>query len=650
MKNRSAFLLLIMSFCALVNPVLADGLNKNEDKPNILFLVIEDTSPYLFPAYGNKTIKTPNVDFLAENGVTFDNAFTNAPYCSPARSTLISGCYATTYGNDIHREGHVVPEQYFFPATMREMGYYTVNAGKTDYNVTREMYEKYLPVAWDNYSNKGTYNDPARRDKPFFGQFNNNCTHMSRMTSVTLDVRKPSRYDPVTVELPPHVPDLPEMRADYVLHLEGVEDADRWVGLFLDDLRNRKMLENTIIFFFSDHGGCLPRGKAFPFETGLRNALIIYAPEKWKHLLPAKPGTHTGRMVSFVDFGPTLLSIAGTKPPEYMQGKPFMGKYASKPSDYAHCFRTNTGPHYDPSRTVYNGRYKYIRNYTPYKIHALRQNFQWGMPAQLAWDREYYSGNLQPQFQGYFEPKPSEMLFDVKNDPWEMNNLANDPAYAGILAKLRKEKSAFLRESIDLGFFPREFREEMTKKGISLYEWVRETKYPLGDLIAMAEAASSGNIEDLPALEKGLSDQRLEFRFWAASGYANLARLGLLNEMPEALVRLKDDAAECVSATAAEALFYAGRKEEGLQALVNQAKRGSQSAMSALEELREAVRPYVADIRQIADKGKGGKFTARSILVNLGELPMQKLYEEKEIKNFVDDHYKRVEEWDYTRP
>ena len=120
------------------------------------------------------------------------------------------------------------------------------------------------------------------------------------------------------------------MRADYALHLDGVQDADKWVGFFIDDLKKRKLLENTIIFFFSDHGGCLPRGKAFPYETGFRSALIISAPEKWKHLLPAQQGQKSDQIVEFADFGPTLLNVTGAKIPEHMQGKPFMGPDAQK--------------------------------------------------------------------------------------------------------------------------------------------------------------------------------------------------------------------------------------------------------------------------------------------------------------------------------
>ena len=360
-------------------------------KPNILFLVIEDTSPFLFPLYGNQDIQTPNIDYLAENGIMFTNAFSNGPQCSPARSSLISGSYATTYGNDWHRNPHIVPQQYFFPQYLREAGYFTVNAGKTDYNVTKEVQEKNYPLTWDlnsgniKKSKKNvSYNDTLRGNKPFFAQFNNNTTHMSRITSGSVENREKTIINPDLILLPPHVPDLPAIRDDYALHLDGVVSADKWVGLFIDDLKERNLLDNTIIFFFSDHGGCLPRGKAFPYETGFRAPLVVFTPEQWEHLLPGEVGQKTDRLVEFTDFGPTVLSIAGIKPPEHLQGKAFMGNYATDERDYSYCFRTNTGFHFDPSRSVLDGDFQYIKYYTPYKIHAVKQAFQWGMPGQQA--------------------------------------------------------------------------------------------------------------------------------------------------------------------------------------------------------------------------------------------------------------------------
>jgi arylsulfatase A-like enzyme len=629
-----------------------------EDKPNVLFLVIEDSSQYLFPAYGNQDVKTPNLDFLSDNGVVFDNAFSNGPQCSPARSSLISGSYATTYGCDWHRNKHLVPEQYFFPKYLREAGYFTVNAGKTDYNITIGMQKKYYPVAWDLLSGNisgdtmnVTYNDSIRGDKPFFAQFNNATTHMSRMTTVNLNNRAATTINPNSITLPPHVPDLPAIRSDYALHLDGIASADKWVGLFLKDLRDRKLLDNTIIFFFSDHGGCLPRGKAFPYETGFRPALMVYAPEKWQHLLPAKAGSRTDRLVEFSDFGPTLLSIAGVKTPHHMQGKAFMGQYAKEERDVAFCFRTNTGDHFDPSRSALDGNFQYIRNYTPYKVHALKQSFQWGMPAQIAWDSLYYSGNCIKEYQQYYQSKPVEQLFDSKNDPFGIVNLAERAEYQEVLVKLRKKVSDHIRETKDIGFLPIEVRDSLTKEGIALYDYVRNDNYPLDELHNLVEKASETNPDDQEFLIRNLSHPKTEFRFWAASGLANHANNGLLKGISNELIQAVSDKSKCIQATAAEAMVYAGEKK-GINLLLNQAKRGNVLAMSSLEELGKQVQPYLSEIKELSVKSKNKeiRFLARGILINFGQLEQNELFENKAVKSFVKTHQKRIREWAPTRP
>jgi N-sulfoglucosamine sulfohydrolase len=637
----------------------ADRTEANGVQPNILFLVVEDTSPYLYPAYGNQSIQTPNLDRLAGQGVVFTNAFANAPYCSPARSALISGSYATTYGNDWHRNGHIVPGQYFFPQYLREAGYFTVNAGKTDYNVTQSVQRKWYPVAWDKMSASWggnnpnvSYNDEEREGRPFFAQFNNNTTHMSRMTSVYLSLREPTRLDPQQVELPEYVPDLAETRSDYALHLDGVEDTDKWVGLFLEDLEERGLLDNTIIFYFSDHGGCLPRGKAFPYETGFSAALIISAPPKWQHLLPATPGTISDRLVEFADFGPTLLSIAGVKPPDHMQGKAFMGQYKEEPRQYSFNYRTNTGIHFDPSRAVFTDDYQYIRNYMPYKKHGLRQSFQWGMPAQMAWDSLFHFVGAAPEHQQYYLPKPWEMLFDRKADPFGMNNLAHDPAYAHVVAELRKEASNHIRVTKDLGFFPGDVRQYFVDQGISLYEWVRENPYPFDLLHEAAERASVADLNDLNFFRELLSHDRPEIRFWGASGLACLAHKDLLARVPDELHRAAADEFTSVASTAAEAMVYAGETTEGLDVLVKLAEARSSYAISSLEQLGHRVRPVLPQIREIAKTSNNGgiRFTARSILINFGEMPMVELFEPNEVEGFLRGQKDRVENWAPTRP
>lgn len=594
------------------------------DRPNILWLSFEDTSPYAFGCYGNAEVSTPNVDALAKRGVVLTNASSVAPHCSPARSSIISGCFATTYGTDWHRHGWRVPEdRYFFPSLLRQAGYYTTNNSKTDYNCTRESWNA-APRFWDEQGNKATYNSVKRKaGQPFFSVFNSNVSHMGRVRSIhTHDRREFGGYDPYQLTLPPHVPDLPEVRSDFALHLEGAHDVDQWVKLFLNDLKQRGLDDDTIIFVFSDHGGCLPRGKAFPFETGLRAVMVVYVPEKWHERCGLPMGTTSDRLVGFEDLAPTVLRLAGIEAPAYMQGRSFMEPGAPE-KEIQFGFRCNTGFHYDPDRTAYDGRFKYIRSYTPYKPYGLRQSYQWGVPGQFAWDVQFHEGKSKAEHQSFFKPKPTEQLFDLKEDPWEMNDLAQDPRYRDELLRLRKAVSDHVRGTKDLGFFPRTTRIKSDK--LSLHEWVRETGYPLDELIEAAEIASEGNLDNADQLVAYLASDKPEVRFWGVSGLATLASRGVMEEVPEALLAAADDENEEVSVTAAEALCYLDRRDVGLPVLMKHLKRKSQFAASALEELGELARPIVGELKAMDDR-----MEVRSLLINFGELPYDAYYPPEE--------------------
>lgn len=606
----------------------------------------------MLPIYGNKDIKTPNIDFLAENGVVFKNAISNAPYCSPARSTLISGNYATTYGTDWHRNQMVVPKEYFFPQYLKDAGYFTVNAGKTDYNVTQDLQKEFLDEVWDKrsgYAGKNpnaTYNDPSRGNRPFFAQFNNHATHMSRITSVTTEVRAPLKLDSAKIDLPPHVPDLPEVRADYALHLEGVQDIDEWVGIFINDLKNRGLLDDTIIFFFSDHGGNLPRGKAFPFETGMKAALIIYAPEKWAHLLPAMKGSQTDRIVEFADFGPTLLSIAGAPIPEHMKGQPFMGEFEAGERSYGFGFRTNSEDHFDPVRTVFNKRFHYIRSYTPYKKTALKQSFQWGMPAQVAWDKHYLSGKADIEHQSYYEVKPKEMLFDMIEDPYALNNLAEEPAFKSELEKMRLQGEKHIRSTYDLGFFPRDIRDEFTVENISLYEWIHTTDYDFESFYNLVELASDPSTEHQKLFKAYLTHERPEFRFWAYSGLTFLAKKGKFKDYSSIKEQLRNEAYFSVLAIGAEGMVYSG-DPEGYDILISSCKNNNTFALSSLENIGSYDESVLLEIESLSKASKNGKirFGCRSILINEGRLGFDQLFEPKSISDFVKNYFDRVKNW-----
>ncbi|VGO19395.1 sulfatase family protein [Pontiella sulfatireligans] len=613
--------------------ILLIGCLVQAKQPNVLWLTFEDTSAYEFGCYGNPNVLTPTVDGLAKRGIQFMNAYSSAPYCSPARSTLITGCYATTYGMDNHRHRWDTPAGIFYPELMRKAGYYCTNNSKTDYNTTRNH-----KAMWNECGGQATYNSPKRKtDQPFFAVFNANITHMSRLTSVTLEGRRDfskEGLDPAKLQLPPHIPDLKETRSDYAFHLEGVQDVDKWVGLFLKDLEQRGLADDTIIFVYSDHGGCQPRGKGFPFDSGLHVPMVVHLPKKYEYLSHMKPGMQSDRLVGFVDFAPTLLSLVGVEPPEFMQGKAFMGPYETAPRTLQFAFRTNQEKHYDPCRAVTDGRWKYIRSYLPNKPFCLRNAFQWQMPSNLGWDqyaldhRTPEAGPANPAWMQPYQSKAPEMLFDLKVDPFELNNLADDSDYFQTLEKMRAAVSAHIRESGDLGFFPP--TTKVKQPGVALYDWVRDTNYDLNRLHEAAETASVPDAGNRNILISYLGDVHPEVRFWGASGLGLLASQGLLGACPAELRTAVADPDPAVAAAAAEACCCAGAFPFGIDPLIQglETMKGEQKDpfYSALETLswnpsmRERLRDHLDRI--VA----AGGFPARSLSINLSNKPAGSLF------------------------
>ena len=622
------FVFLTLAFSTLSMYPTAEGADVPK-LPNILWLTFEDTSEYELACYGNPTTKTPNIDGLAKDGVKFTQARAVAPYCSPSRSTLMCGTHATVFGTDWHRHNVNIPQKIFYwVPLLRERGYYCTNNVKTDYNASQAT-----PI-WDESSATATYNNPDRKSgQPFFAVFNNMCTHMSRLTTVTLDKRVPCRIDASKVVLPDHVPDLPEIRADYALHLEGTEDVDSWVGVFLEDLKKRKLDDDTIIFVFSDHGGCLPRGKAFPYETGFRMPLVVYVPPKWRHLCKNLPmGKESDRLIGFEDMGPTVLSLAGLKSAAPMNGVAFLGDFAQPPKKYQHCFRSNTGGHYDPVHTVTDGRFKYGRCFTPYKAFGLRQEFQWNMPSQLAWDDASLKRTIEEKYRAYYLPKTTEMLFDIENDPWEMNDLSKDPKYSATLQELRAETLSWMKANKDLSLIPAPFRWEMSEE--PLYDVVRKTDYPLNDLIDLAWAASEGDKKSIERLTAALQDPRPEFRFWAASGFATLAYYGRLSNIVPELTEVMNSDHPTNAAVAMEAVFRFKPNSAVIQKLLNNSD-GVSNMMNLLSDNAEKpeIRVPILEASKSMNARRTNTYSFRSFLISIGELPMSSLYTDKDIES-----------------
>lgn len=606
---------------------------KQKEKPNILWLTFEDTSSYEFGCYGNTQVSTPNVDALAAKGIQYMNAWSVAPQSSAARSSLITGCYATTYGMDIHPVPYDTPPGIFFPQFLRDAGYYCTNNSKTHYNSTTDH-----KSCWDECSNTATYNSPGRADgQPFFAVFNTVTSHMGRIRTFHTDGRRDYTQEGIYTDrlvMPPHVPDLPEVRSDYAGHLEAVQDVDTWVGFFLKDLKEKGLDENTIIFVFSDHGGCQPRGKGYLYETGLRVPLVAYFPPKWQHLAPGT-GVKDHSLVSFVDLGPSVLSLAGIKTPKHMHGKAVMGKYASTDKTTVQFgLAANQLHHYMPVRVATDGRYKYMRSYIPYRQFALRNYYQWGMPSNKAWDKLVLGKhNTNPDWAQTFQHHPAEMLFDLENDPFELNDLSGSPQYATVLEGLSNRLSTHIRETKDLGFFLPKSRE-----GVILYDKVRKEKYPLNDLYMLVERAGTATPADLPMLEQALTSPLPEMRYWAAVGFGQLAVTRQINRCPQALLALLNDKDAYIACEAAYAAVYLGETDKGLEKLLRPAKEEDRKVGYSLlecisldEAMRPAIRKYLPELCRAAESlprkdNEDAGLMARGLLVNLGEMEIKDLH------------------------
>lgn len=645
MKNLP---LLMCSACCGLYASQATAVEKKNERPNILWLTFEDTSAYEFGCYGNNDVHTPHADSLAACGVQFMNAWSVAPQSSPARSSLITGCYATTFGMDVHPVPYDTPADIFFPQRLREAGYYCTNNSKTHYNSTTDN-----KSCWDECHNKASYNSSKRQEgQPFFAVFNTVTSHMGRVRTFHTDGRRDYTQEgiyPDLLHLPSYVPDLPEVRSDYAGHLEAVQDVDTWLGFFLSDLKEKGLDENTIIFFFSDHGGCIPRGKGYLYESGLQVPLIVYFPPKWKHLAGEYAGKCTD-LVNFTDLGPTVLSLAGVKPTKQMQGKALFGKYANKGKrEMQFAIATNQLHHFMPIRAVTDGRFKYIRSYIPYRQFALRNYYQWGMPSNKAWDRLVLENhNTNPEWAQTFQAHPAEMLFDLQQDPGELHDLSGKPEFATVMAKMRRGLAEHIRTTCDLGFFL-----PNTRTGRIMYEAVRQERYPLDELYTIAETAGTATVESLPLLAKCIASPLPEMRFWAAVGYAKLARERQISECPETLLALLQDSNAYVASEAAYAVSYLGKAHEGIARLITPAQESerkigysSLECLSLDKDMRHCILPFLPELSKAAEtlprlQNEDAGLMARGILVNLGEMDIKLLHGPEAYKKGLDLNHER---------
>ncbi len=576
--------------------LLANAQTDTLPPPNILWIVSEDNSPFI-GAYGDTFAITPNIDRLATEGVLYENAFASAPVCAPARSTLITGMYANSLGTQHMRSANAIPDFVkFFPRYLREAGYYCTNNAKEDYNTDGQE------GTWNESSRKATYQ--KRPDgKPFFSIFNFTTSHESSIhESINRLV-----HNPEEVPIPPYHPRTEEMKHDWAQYYDQVTMMDAQVGKVLQDLEARGLADNTIVFYYSDHGGILGRSKRFLYESGLRVPLVVRFPEKYAHLAPSAPGTRTDRVVSFVDFAPTVLSLAGVTVPDYMQGSAFLGEQEAAPSEYAFAFRGRMDEAYDMARSVRDKRFRYTRNYMPHRIYGQYLQYLWRAPSMASWQAAYEAGELNEAQSAFWESKPPEELYDVTTDPHNVRNLSDDPQYQADLERLRGAEAAWVRRIRDAGFLPEaEMMARAQEQGTTIYEMMRPRGLPLERIIETAELASSSNPENLNELIIRISDEEAAVRYWAATGCAILGNQAKLAQ--PALKTHLEDPSSSVAVACAEALYYLGETDGPVSTLTRVLEDGNEMArvhaVNVLKLMGEDARPALEAAQRILDQSK----------------------------------------------
>jgi uncharacterized sulfatase len=579
---RSAFLGFAAGLLALASAATAAPA---ASLPNILWVTSEDHGPEM-GCYGDALARTPNIDALAAQGMIFRQAWSNHPVCAPARTAIISGLYAQSSGG-IHMRSHVAMPRgaKMYPQFLREAGYYTTNNNKEDYNLEKPA------GTWDESSTQAHWKN-RKTGQPFFAIFNSTKSHESQLRT------RPHRQitDPAKVRVPAYHPDIPEVRQDWAQYYDKVSEADADAGARLQELAAAGLAEDTIVFYYGDHGSGMPRSKRWPSNSGLHVPMVVYFPPKFQHLAPReyKAGGQSDRMVSFVDLAPTLLSIAGIRPPEWMQGHAFAGPHQVAPPTYLHGARNRMDERADLVRSVTDGRYVYLRNFFPHVSQAQRVAFQFETPTTALWKKLYDAGKTDDAQSIFWRtPKAAEELYDLQTDRDEVKNLAQSPSHRAILEKLRGALRDHAAQIRDVCFLP-EGDMHARAAGASPYDMARDaTKYPFARIYDTADLASQMQPAALAELEKRSGDADSAVRYWAALGFHMQGKAGVTRGAA-ALRKALADSSPYVRIVAAEALATHGDSADLAPSLAvlseyaAPAKHGvfaSMAALSAIEAL-----------------------------------------------------------------
>ncbi|MBN2377839.1 MAG: sulfatase-like hydrolase/transferase [Sedimentisphaerales bacterium] len=587
-------------------------------QPNILWLSCEDISPHL-GCYGQEYAITPNIDQLATEGVRYTRAFTVHGVCAPSRSGIITGMHPSSLGSVNMRCRALKPDSIkCFTEYLRADGYYCTNNSKEDYNF------KTPKAAWDQSSSKAHWkNRPP--EKPFFAVFNFTGTHESKLwNSADFDNTHPPRLKPSqwqkpeNMTVPPIYPDTLAVRRDFARLFERITEFDYFVKDKIDELKQAGLYENTIIFIWSDHGDPLPRAKRCLYDSGTLVPLIVRIPEPFRTNNQGKPNTTDDRFINFIDLGSTVLNLTGLPVPKHMQGQPFLGPNLPPPRKYIFGARQRIDELFDMVRSVRDEQYRYIRNFMPFvpylpflqyseKCNTLKSLRNLHAQNQL--------NNVQAQWLS--DHRPAEELYDLKNDPWETHNLAQNPQYTNVQNQLRTVLENWMIETRDTGLIPEPEMIRLAQQYGGEYLIFQQTdgKQRIEKLLKLAILASQPQSVPRTVIEPALKDSDPLARYWAVLAMRGLA-INSQNDI-EKIHQAGKDKNPCVRIAAAWTLHLLGKNKNAVAILENELKQLDQPeevlhfAIHVLDTFGPESRPALQTVKALYAAKKKNNYIER---------------------------------------
>ena len=438
-----------------------------EKRPNIIWLVCEDQSQIFFPMYGDHTVELPNLKALAEDSVIYENMHATTPVCSPARSAIITGMYPTSLGTHnmrAYNEGRSTNQPQLnipsyspsFPSNikpftmyLRQEGYYCTNSNKEDYNF------KISDDAWDqscNYCQGAQKEDIHWRNRSpnqsFFSVFNFQITHEAQIWE---QADNDLFVSTDRVSVPPYFPNNETVKKDMAINYSNLIRMDYQLGERIKELKDEGLYDNSYIFFYSDHGGPFPRHKRAIYDTGVKVPFMIKYPKS------KGAGSRVDALLSFIDLAPTVLDIAGIKIPKYLQGMSILNS-----SDFERKYLVTASDRFDEEvdriRSVKTKKFKLIKNYYPNNSHALPVAYRENMPMMKLLNEFNSRDKLNDDQKKWFStPKSKFELYDLKNDPLELNDLSSLDEFELTVKKMDSVLNQWIIQTNDLGEYPESF-------------------------------------------------------------------------------------------------------------------------------------------------------------------------------------------------